>query len=234
MNTTEFTKTDYCLKHWGLVYVGDMAAASGNLHGRPGYPDGIEIRTSVIRSWDLEKDDVVLYTANSIYRCPLREHVISDTSLYLLNTVNSRSGLSAEDLEEAAWGTAENELVKLRYTIAKNLPAANNVGPSDSCVLFRWEGCDLPYIKQVVVYEKGSVRIDDLPHARQGYTSGIALSPCVTMSVRPSNEISRHFYPYGDGARPILIENTGTQKIYVNIDGRENIPVPAGAIVRAA
>ena len=75
---------EYVLHHWGLVQVGDMIAASGNLHGRPGYPDGAEIMTSAVVSWDRTADSIRLYTENSIYKCPLQECVNTDVSLSML------------------------------------------------------------------------------------------------------------------------------------------------------
>ena len=74
----------YELHHWGLISIGDMIAASGNLHGRPGYPDGTEIMTSAVLSWDYLTDSVLLYTENSIYKCPLQECVNADESLSML------------------------------------------------------------------------------------------------------------------------------------------------------
>ena len=74
----------YELHRWGLISIGDMIAASGNLHGRPGYPDGTEIMTSAVLSWDYLTDSVLLYTENSIYKCPLQECVNADESLSML------------------------------------------------------------------------------------------------------------------------------------------------------
>ena len=228
------TCSEFKLKHWGLVDLGDAVAASGNLHCRPGYPDGVQVQTSVIHSWDLCGDSVVLYTANSVYRCPLREHVISGNSLSLFKAVSSLSGAAAEDLEEAVWNTMENEVVRFRNILTSGLPYRNSMNSVDPCVMYCWEGCDLPYLKQVVVYENGSITVDDLPHIRQGYTNSIALSGSTSISVRSDDEITRHFYSYDNDFSKILIENTGVREIFVRISNQKSIPVPAGGIVRVA
>jgi hypothetical protein len=86
----------------------------------------------------------------------------------------------------------------------------------------------------VVTYRDGQIQIDDLPHARSLYTGSIALSEQLSMDLRTSDEKTRHFYQYVNGCESILVENTGTRTIYLTMDGKKNINIPAGAIVRAA
>ena len=231
MNTSDKASYGYTLKHWSLVYLGDKVAASGNLHDRPGYPNGVEIRSSVINSWELRDDTVFLFTENSIYRCSPKEHVLSGESLSLLNQVFCRSGNSVEDLNDIIWSVTETEVLQRRRALTSILSEKSTDEMPDSCVLFRWEGCDLPYLKQVVHYEKGQIRIDDLPHARQAYRSGIALSEFTSLNVSTSNEKSRYFYFFSDEQHPILVENTGDQTVYVNVRNRKSISVNAGTIV---
>lgn len=227
------TSKEYKLNHWGLIRILDAVAASGNLHCRLGYPDGAEVQTSFIHSWDLYQDSVILYTTNSVYRCPLKEHVISGNSLSLLGAVRSRSGVDIEDLEEAVWNTMENEAVRYRSIMTSDLLEKGGMSPADSCVMFCWEGCDLPYLKRVVVYEKGSITIDDLPYIKQGYMNSIALSQNTSMKVRLANSSSpRCCYPYENGFSRAFVENTGNREIHVNISDLKSIPVPAGEIVR--
>ena len=90
---------EYELRHWGLAYAGDAIAASGNLHGRPGYPEGIRIRTSVILSWAMTEDTLFLNTANSVYRCPLPEYALSGIPLSALELVQGPPQVQASELE---------------------------------------------------------------------------------------------------------------------------------------
>ena len=222
--TTDKNRNEYRLNHWKLVGLEETAAASGNLHDRTGFPEGVVVETSVIHSWDLVGENLILYTANSVYRCSLKEYVISSDSLSLLNCVESRSGLPVEDLEEMAWNLAEKAVVYY-----KNL--LDQYG-SPSCVLFQWEGCDMPYLKQVLLYENGNISIDDLPHAAADSSYSIGLSGSMHMTVRPTNSFSRHFYRYGDENSLQLIENTGRQDIFTALGGKQGIRVPAESIVK--
>ena len=148
------TFKEYKLNHWGVVRISDAVAASGNLHCRLGYPDGVEVQTSFIQSWDLCQDNVILYTTNSVYRCPLKEHVISGNSLSLLGAVRSRSGVDIEDLEAAVWNTMENEAVRYRSILTSDLLEKGGMSRADSCDMRCWAGCDRAEHKKAVVDEQ--------------------------------------------------------------------------------
>ena len=77
----------YQLHHWNLSRIHEGITAVGSLCGPQGSPEGIRIRTSVIQKWQIGTDEIILYTINSVYRCPIREYADTGGTISLLEEI---------------------------------------------------------------------------------------------------------------------------------------------------
>ena len=221
----EQERRTYRLNHWSLVYVGEAVAAEGCLHGRPGYPEGVEIRTSVISSWDCEGEEILLHTGNSNYRCALSEYKWSNDSLELLRNLDSRSNVSVSSVKERIRRKSEEEAGRYRELIGQS--------GLDECSILCWHGCDLPYMKRVVTCCEGKVELDDLLYSRADILCSVMLAGDAELRVSSAGQPSQYFRRLGgDLGWPVLVENSGDREITAGFRGGRQVSVRPGEIVR--
>ena len=215
----------YRLNHWSLVYADEAVAAEGCLHGRPGYPEGVEILTSVISSWDLEGEEILLHTENSNYRCALSEYKWSNDSVELLRNLDSHSGVSISRVKELIRHRSEEEIRRYRELIGQS--------GLEECSILCWHGCDLPYMKRMITCCEGRVELDDLLYDSADILCSVMLAGDAELRVSSAGQPSQYFRRLGgDLGWPVLVENSGDREITAGFRGGRQVSVRPGEIVR--
>lgn len=224
LNQGRSAEAVFRLNHWKLVYWGEKIAAEGHLHGRPGYPEGVEIRTSMISSWEMEGEEILLHTANSTYRCALSEYKWSDDSIELLKSLNRGPDGGIVRVREMI--LHKREEMNRRYS---ELAGESSL---KDCTILRWHGCDLPYIQCVITCVDGTVEMDDLLYSGAEIRCSVTLGGSMELAVTPGNETAQDFHRFGGAGLPVFVENSGDTEIKASLGGKRSVTVKPGEIVR--
>lgn len=188
----------YTLNHWRLIDLGEGVALEGHIHGRSGFPDGLQISTSFVSRWYQTDECFYFATANSAYRCSKAEYILESSSLAMLEDL---------DADEAAARIADER--KPRYlSIMKDNLLKNGI-------FLNWCGCESPYLKWIAYVSEGQVDFDDSgvanfkASARFTMTEGRQLS--ITCSSSSRSGVLLPSLATDDC--PVFIENSGNRSL---------------------
>lgn len=225
----------YGLSHWSLRHTPEGIAAEGHMHGREGFADGTEIRTSRICQWRADETDIYLYTMNSTYVCGLREYMQGSGSIRLLGELREYGG-EGTGYRQGESGTLEAVLKKLQQMRREREAhyAAVFDGNGGRCVLLCWNGCERPYLKHIVSGDGGAVTIEDIQGSSSAITLRLSLFGTDSLIIRPYGTELPDLYctgSFGGRSYNILLENDGDREFRAYVSGRE-IAVDAGRIVK--
>ncbi len=205
----EFLTDAYTLNHWRLTDLSDGIALEGHIHGRSGFPDGLQISTSFVSCWYQTEDRFYFATANSAYACRKAEYILESSSLALLEEL---------DADALAEEIAENRKQRYLSLLRDNVLTGG--------VFLNWCGCDSPYLKWTAYAAEDQVEFEDNgasyfeASARFIMKEGKQLSVCCSSSSRSGILVPS----LAADNCPVFIENSGTRPLTVDM-GTERRPL---------
>ena len=134
----------YTLNHWRLIDLGEGIALEGHIHGRSGFPEGLQISTSFVSCWYQTEDHFYFATSNSAYACSKADYILDSNSLALLEDA---------DADALAKEISDNRKKRYLSILKDNLLKGG--------VFLNWCGCDSPYLKWTAYAAEDLVEFED-------------------------------------------------------------------------
>lgn len=212
------SENTYTIKHWKVIELEDGIALEGHLHGREGYPEGIHIRTSIIKGYEETDNGIMFMTRNSRYLGAYEDYLFgSDTLKYL-------------DCAKAPANTSEAQKKReLRY---KSFLKDNRL---PEAYILCWNGCECPYLKWTALLSRENANIHELTETRYQAAASIPLFAGGFLTMRGSafSETALRLSDMPGKDCPVFIENTGEKALYFHVGNRaETVCVRPGEITQ--
>lgn len=212
----EMRTNAYTLNHWRLIDLGEGVALEGHIHGRSGFPDGLQISTSFVSCWYQTEDCFYFATSNSAYACSKAEYILESNSLALLEKINADviTEKISEDRKERYLSILKDNLLK-------------------AGVFLNWCGCDSPYLKWTAYAAEGQVEFEDSGATFFEASARFMLKEGPQLSIRcSSSSRSGILLPLlATDDCPVFIENSGTRSLTAELGtGKRPLYVQPGGL----
>jgi len=204
-----FLSEAFTLNHWRLIDMGEGIALEGHIHGRSGFPDGLQISTSFINCYHQKGSCFYFESSNSVYACRMSEYMLESDSIALLEQI-----------------AADSFTERVAFDRKKHYAGILREKQCREGVFLNWCGCDTSYLKWTAYAADGQIEFEDNDITRFEASAVFTLNGNNEIAVScSSTPRSKLFLPALAGENcPVFIENSGTKPLRV-ILGKNKRPL---------